>query len=275
MTSQDKEPIAPIPVEAVVATEPSRIGKLKLAFLYVLIGGLAASALTAIIALLIGSFNSEIQKSLLTIFIFFSHSLFILALLWADKNNEVGRSVLPTSIFALALANMITTTLATWEIISNETGWRALGLYILILGAVFIITGLLKLRINHQATKIGIYVSIISIGLMIATLAPWVLQVVERFDPIYFRVIAALAIFSSTAFLIAIILRGIALARHSELALTKPVSKQIPAGLLTIYIVVGSIAAMVWCAGLTGFLVSAVESNQPAGTRDRSYNRYY
>lgn len=273
MSSEEQKPIAPVPVEAVVVNEPSRIGKLKLAFLYVLIGGLAASALTAIIALLIGSFNSEIQKSLLTIFIFFSHSLFILALLWADKKNEVGRSVLPTSIFVLALANMITTTLATWEIISNETAWRSLGLYVLIVGAVFIITGLLKLRVNHQATKIGLFVSIASISLMIVALAPWVLQVVDRFDPLYFRIVAALAIFSSTAFLIAVIIRGIALARHSELSTTKPATKSIPAGLLTIYIVVGSIAAMVWCAGLTGFIVSAVESGQPV--RERGYNRYY
>jgi len=274
MSPKEPQTIAPVPVEAVAVNDPSRIGKLKLAFLYVLIGGLAASALTAIIALLIGSFNSEIQKSLLTIFIFFSHSLFILALLWADKKNEVGRSVLPTSIFVLALANMVTTTLATWEIISNETAWRALGLYILVIGAVFIITGLLKLRINHQATKIGLFVSIASISVMIIALAPWVLNIVERFDPLYFRIVAALSIFASTAFLIAIILRGIALARHTELAATKPASKSIPAGLLTIYIVTGSIAAIVWCAGFTGFIVSAVQSGQPEH-RSNSYNRYY
>lgn len=272
--SPEHEHSAPVAhAKATPTPEPSRIGKLKLAFLYVLIGGLGASALTAIIALLIGSFNSEIQKSMLTIFIFFSHSLFILALLWADKQNEVGRSVLPTSIFVLALANMITTTLATWEIITSETAWRALGLYILVLGAVFIITGTLKLRINQQATKIGIYVAVGSVAALVITLSPWVLQVVDKFDPLYFRIVAALAIFASTAFLIALILRGIALARHPQLQSTKPVAKPIPGGLLAIYIVVGSIAAMVWCAGFTGFLVSAVESGQPA--RSSHYNKYY
>ncbi|MDB5162774.1 MAG: hypothetical protein JWO54_955 [Candidatus Saccharibacteria bacterium] len=255
------------------SSEPSRIGKLKLAFLYVLIGGLAASALTAIIALLIGSFNSEIQKSLLTIFVFFSHSLFILALLWADKYNEVGRNVLPTSIFGLALANMITTTLSTWEIISTETAWRALGLYFLIIGAVFIITGILKLRLNHKATKAGLYTSIGSITVLVITLAPWVLHIVDRFDPLYFRSVAALSIFSSTAFLIAIILRGIALARHPELKATIPATHPIPGNLLAIYITVGTITAMVWCSGLAGFLISAVENTRPAF--DNGYNRYY
>jgi hypothetical protein len=268
------------PVEHVKTTpqtkpvEPSgRLSKLKLAFLYVLIGGLAASALIAIVALLVGSFNSEIQKSLLTIFVFFSHSLLILGLLWADKKNEVGRAVLPTSIFVLTLANMITTTLATWEIISNETAWRALGLYFLIIGAVFIITGILKLRIKHRATSLGIYITVGAIAAFVIALVPWVLQVFSTFDPFYYRVIAALSIFSSTAFIIAMIVRGIALNRHSELATTKPAFKPIPVGLLTIYIIVGTVASMVWCAGLGGFIVSGVESSQPA--HDRSYNKYY
>ncbi len=250
-------------IEVPKQAEPSRIGKLKLAFLYVLIGGLVASSLTAIISLLIGEFNSEIQKSLLTILIFFSHSLFILALLWADRDNEVGRAVLPTTIFVLTLANMISSTLATWEIISTETAWRALGLYMLIIGAVFIISGILKLRINHQATKITLYTTIGSITALIVTLAPWVLDAFPVFEPLYFRIVAALSIFTSTVFLIGIILRGIALARRPELKATIPTTKPIPVGLLTIYITVGTIAAMVWCSGLVGFLVSAVDSSRP------------
>lgn len=251
------------PLEHPTASEPSRIGKLKLAFLYVLIGGLIASSLTAIISLLIGEFNSEIQKSLLTILIFFSHSLFILALLWADRDNQVGRSILPTTIFVLALANMISSTLATWEIITSETAWRALGLYMLIIGAVFIITGILKLRINHQLTKISLYAAIGSISALIIVIAPWVLNAFPVFEPLYFRIVAALSILTSTIFIIAIILRGIALARHPELKATIPVTKPIPAGLLAIYIAIGSIAAMVWCGGLVAFLVSAVDTSRP------------
>jgi hypothetical protein len=272
--SLEKETHAPtITTEVEPTVQTARIGKLKLAFLYVLISGLAASALVAIIALLVGTFNSEIQNSLLTIFIFFSHSLFILALLWSDKYNDVGRSVLPTSIFVLALANMISTTLATWDIISTESAWRALGLYILIIGAVFIISGLLKLRLNHKATKIGLYAAIITISALVITLAPWVLQVVDRFDPLYFRIVAALSILASTVFLIAIIFRGIAIARQPELSATKPVTKPIPGGLLAIYIAVASIVGMVWCAGLAGFLGSAVDSSYP--TYNDSTNRYY
>ncbi len=254
--------------------EPARIGKLKLAFMYVLIGGLAASALTAIVALLIGSFSSEIQKSLLTIFIFFSHSLFILALLWSDKYNEVGRTLLPTTIFVLALANMVTTTLSTWEIISADGAWYALSLYVLIMGAVFIIAGILKLFVNKQAIKVGIYTTIGSIAALVIALTPWILHIFVRFDPLYFRIIAALAILASTAFIITVILRAIALARQPELNITKPVSKPIPQGLLAIYITVGILLSMFWWTGLVGFVVSAVQSSEPTYERDQ-YNRYY
>jgi MFS family permease len=259
--------VAPTPHPTI--EQPNRISKLKLAFLYVLIGGLAASGLLAIVALLIGSFSTEIQKSLQTIFIFFSHSLLILALLWSDTHDDVGRKVLPTTIFGMTLANIITTTLATWEIISVETGWRAVGFYFLVLGAAFIISGLLKLRIKHAVTYRSIYVTIVLISALVIALAPWVLNVFGDLDPLYFRIVAALAILTSTVFIIAIILRSMALARFTELNATKPAPAPMSNGLLAIYITLGVITAMVWCSGMTGFIVSAVDSNAS------QYHRYY
>ncbi len=257
--------------EKVLAPTPSRISKLKLAFMYVLIGGLAASALVAIVALLIGSFNSEIQKSLATILVFFSHSLFILALLWTDRSNQVGRSVLPTSIFVLTLASMVSTTLGIWEIISAEAAWRTVGLYILIIGAVFIVSGILKLRIKHQPTLISMYVTIGAVAAIVIALVPWVLKLADPLDPLYYRVIAALSIFASTAFLIAIILRSIAVARHAELKIIKP-TQPMSGGLLAIYITIGTIAAMVWSIGFAAFVVSAFQSSYPD---QDSTNKYY
>lgn len=257
-------------------TSPSRLTKLKLAFLYVLIGGLAAAAITAVIALLIGHFNTAIVKSLLTILVFFSHSLLILAILWADRHNQVGKLLLPTSIVVLVFANMITTTLGTWEIISAETAWRFLGLYFLIVGAVFTIIGTLRLRVAQQAVRTGIYVTTGLTAATVIALAPWILKVVPTFDPLYYRIVAALAILASTGFLISLVLRGIAVGRDHLLRDTAPKSSPIPAGLLAIYIVTGVITAMVWTAGLTGFIVSGVQS--ASGYSSSSYSnspRYY
>jgi len=260
-------------VTAKVSPEPSRISRLKTAFLYVLIGGLAASAITSVIALLIGEFNSALLKALLTIFIFFTHGLFILALLWADRYNQVGKLILPTAILVLAFSNLITTTLGTWEIISVSTAWRALGLYILLLGAAFITVGMLKLRIAHQATQIALYSTIGLVIATVATLAPWVLHIMAPFDPLYYRVVAALSILATAGFLIALILRGIALGHAPALKTTKPATHPIPGGLLAIYITVGTIAAFVWMSGFLGFIINGVDASTPRSHQNES--RYY
>jgi hypothetical protein len=70
-------------------------------------------------------------------------------------------------------------------------------------------------------------------------------------------------------FIIAIILRSMALARFTELNATKPAPAPMSNGLLAIYITLGVITAMVWCSGMAGFIVSAVDSNAS------QYHRYY
>ncbi len=264
---------APINTEGPLTKHSSGFGKVKLAFLYVLIGGLAASALIAIIALLIGEFNSAIQKALLTIFIFFSHALFILALVWSDRNNTIGKALLPTTIGALAFANMITTTLGTWELITNGLAWRFFGFYFLVLGIVFIIVGTLKLRISYSLVKNTLLTTVGLLVVSAVALAPWVLDLFSPLDPFYFRAIGALAILTTTLFLIALIIRGITVAKHPNLK--APTGSQTPptAGMLSIIIVLGVITALVWCAGFTGFLVIAVQSANPP--RHNSYGNYY
>lgn len=265
---QATEVVTPVVVEA-------RLGKLKQAFLYVLIIGLVAAALTSVIALLIGNFFSEaIGKSLLTILIFFSHSLLILGVLWADRYNEVGRKLLPTAIIALVFASMISTTLGTWEIINAELAWRIQGLYFLILGAIFIILGTLRLRVQQTATQIGSYITVGLVSAMVVAVAPWILKVVDKFDPLYFRIVAALAILAATSFLITLVLRGIAVGHNAELKKRVAPEHQIPGGLLAIYITVGVIASLVWFSGFIGFIVSAADSSRPPRT-ERLYRDDY
>ena len=272
-------PVVPTDTPAAVTTpvvspeiSASKLSRLKTAFMYVLIIGLAAAAITSVIALLVGQFTEGIAKALLTIFIFFSHSLLILAVLWADRYNQVGRLLLPTSIVLLVFANIISTTLGTWEIISTESAWRAFSLYFLVLGVVFIIVALLKLRIAHQVTQIAIYTAI---GLVVATaiaLVPWVLQLIDTFDPVYFRIVSALAILATTSLLIGIIFRVIALGNNDTLKLTVPVKEKTSGGMLAIYISIGVITAIVWCVGFTAFIVSSVRADQPSRNYTDSRN---
>lgn len=275
-STQDELPQAPIP--PAVAVVPGRISRLKTAFMYVLIVALVASALTAVIALLIGNeHSSAIAKSLLTIFVLFSHSLLILALLWADTKGQVGRHLLPTSILALIFANMITSMLGTWNIISADTSWRAFLFYFLVLGAVFVVLGAQKLRIAHTATETALNTTIGFIALTVISLVPWVMNWFTPLDSLYFRIVAALSILATTSYMITIVLRGIALGQAPELRATRPVGEPIPGGLMAIYITLGSMTAFVWCMGFFALLVSGITANSSTSTRSsqQKTQQYY
>lgn len=252
-----------------------RFSKIKTAFLYVLIAALAAAAITSVIALLVGQFNAAISKSLLTIAVFFSHSLIILALLSLDKFNQIGKLLLPTALTALTFLSMLTITLGIWEIISAETTWRALGLYYFALGAVYIIIGQLRLRIANQATLVSIYTSIGFIVATIAVLTPWVLQIYTSFDPLYYRVVAALTILAATSYLIGIVMRGIAISKDKTLKLSAPERHPVSGGLFSIYIIAGVITGLVWFGGFTAFLISGVQASNPYSTNYYEDSRYY
>lgn len=233
---------------------PLKITSIKSAFLYILIAGLGLAAITSVVALLIGEFNPLIGKSLGTIFVLFTHSLMLLAILLADVRNQIGKAVISTTLFVTIFLNLITNTLGIWGILSAETAWRWVGLYFLALGGAFIITALLRIRTKSPAHQVATNTSI---GFVIATLAvlsPWVLQVVTLFDPLYYRIVAALSILSTVSFLISIILRAIANDKKTE-----PVVKEqpLPNGMLAIYILVGIITAIVWNGGLIALIASS------------------
>lgn len=250
-----------------------RMSRLKAAFLYILIGGLALATIVSVMALLIGEFNTAIVKSLLTIFIFFSHGLLILALLWSDRYNQVGKLVLPTSILVLTFANMITTTLGTWDVINDEVAFRAFSFYVLILGAAYMITGILRLRLSHQSTQIALFSSL---GLTIATvlaLGPWVLDIFDYLDPAYYRIVAALSILATASFLIGLVFRGIALGHNPALKSSEPAKNPTSNGMKSIYISVGVITAMFWLTGFTSFVSSGIQSaNSSSYSDSHNYN---
>ena len=256
-----------------VGSEPNRLSKLKTAFMYVLIGALVASALTSVISLVLGdSFSAAIGRSLLTILILFSHSLIVLVLLLADKRNQVGRAIIPTTILATTLANMVTTVLGTWDVISSETAWRCFGLYFLFLGAAYIIAGTLKLRINHGVTTASIFVSIGLIAITVLGLVPWALDLFAPLSQEYFRFIAALSILTATAYLVAIILRSIALGNNSQLLATRSAAGKTPGGMLAVIITIGTITAIVWMFGSIVLIVDGVRSTNSSQRNVEPYS---
>lgn len=245
-----------------MTSSTGKLNNVKLAFLYVLTGGLIASALIAMVTLLVGEFNSALGNAFGTILVFVAHSLFILGLIWSDKNDAIGRKIIPTTILATALANLATSTLGIWGIVSGETSGRAMLFYSLLVGTSFIVSGALKLRTKHKATNTLLYSTIGSVLAWALLMTPWVFQVVERFNPLYYRIAGALTILMVTLFMVSIIIRSIANSQIEKVQGAKSKSKEaahksIPGALLAYYIGVGLVVGVMWLVGMLIFIVAS------------------
>lgn len=249
----------------------SSLPSVKSMVLYVLIGGLIISAIISVVAILVGEFNDVVVKALLTTFVFVTHSLLILALVAADKDSRIGKSIMPTAITTVVVANLITWILGIWSLWKAEYSLRALGLYITFLGICFLLAGIQKMRIAHQPTR---YATLVASSFSIAlgvVLLPWILGMADTGEvSFYFRLVSAVGILTVTSLAIMLILNRIAVAHKPELKQTVgsvPESK----GMLAIIITVGVIVAYVWLGGTFAFVVRAVDSSQPQNS-DQYYN---
>ena len=266
----------PVPAQATVAKKSidPKLGKIKIAFLYVLIGGLIISALISVIAILVGQFNEVVVKALLTTFIFVTHSLLILAFVSADRHNTLGKAIFPTTIFIAIVANMFTSTLGTWGIWDNDVSWRAFLLYALAIGSAFIATGVLQLRVAHRNTNTAVYATVFFLALLTLVLIPWVLSTDSSWlGSLYYRVIGAITILGATTLSLSVIFNRIAVSQNPALVKKTQPRVDIPGGLLAIYIVIGTVVGFVWMFGLSALVLSASSVDQP--THNYNNSRYY
>lgn len=270
-TTPEVKPVAKLP-----EVTDSKMGKIKLAFLYILIGGLVVSALISVVAILIGEFNEIVIKALLTTVIFVTHSLLILALVLADKHGSIGKSILATTIFTAILANMITSTLGTWDVWRDALSAQSLSFYALTIGAAFIATGVLKLRNStHKPTNVAAYTTVGLVGAFVIALIPWIFTTDFRtLDDLYYRIIGAVSILAATAFSLTVIFNRIAAGQHK--AHTKKVTPATPAGLVVVYVIIGVVTSFYWMFGLLALVFTAnVRDTSDSYYEVKSNNRSY
>lgn len=256
----------------------SKFSKIRLALLYVLIGGLVVSALISVAAILIGEFNSSIVKALATTFVFVAHSLVVLGIVSADTRNQIGKSLVSSTILAATIANLFTMTLGIWDLWWDGSSWKAFLIYNLIIGSAFLIAGTLKLRLKHLATSITAWVTTGFIINLAMLLAPWIAAPEATWiSDFYFRLIGAVAILASTALILLVIFNRIALSQKPELSKTRPSGNKLSAGLLAINITVGVLVSVFWVYGLAYFLVKATNYNDTPYQYEDSYydDSYY
>lgn len=265
-----EEPATVAPIAEAVPTpettpQPTdnKVSKVKLGFLYVLIGGVVISALISVVAILVGEFNSVIQKALLTTFSFVIHSLIVLSIVLSDKENLIGKSLIPTTILGAVIANMLTSVLGIWEILPDDGAMRAFFIYVLLIGSAFLITGAGKLRLAHKATSISTTVTVWLLITWTLSLIPWVAAPEAEWlnaSDLYYRIIGALSILAATALSLSVIFNRIAVSQKPELA-QQASEKSIEGPLLGVVISVGVIASLFWMFGLFAFIATATTYN--------------
>ena len=266
----------PVPVTPSIHPKPidPKMSKLKLAFLYVLIGGLVISALISVVAILIGQFNETVLKALMTTFIFVIHSLIVIAIVSADRNNRLGKDIISTTILLTVIANMFTTTLATWQILPYDTSWKTFQVYTLAIGSAFIVTAILKLRtLTHKLTNNLTYTTVGLIILLTVLFVPWILNPDFSWNnSFYFRLIGAMTILAATTFSVAVIFNRIAASQKHQ-SVKKKDLPPLTGGMVAIYICVGTIVGVFWLVGFSNLVSHAVFVNR--GYRNYSHQYDY
>lgn len=258
--------------------QSSKFSKIRLALLYILIGGLVVSALISVAAILIGEFNSSIIKALATTFVFVAHSLVVIGIVSADSRNQIGKSLVSSTMLAATIANLFTMTLGIWDLWWDGSSWKAFLIYNLIIGSAFLIAGTLKLRLKHLATSITAWTTTALIINLALLLGPWIAAPdASWISDFYFRLIGAIAILASTSLILLVIFNRIALSQKPELSQTRPAVSKLSTGLLAINIVVGILVAIFWVYGLAYFLVKATNYNETPYQYEDSYydDSYY
>ncbi len=264
------DPVTPVATEE----NKSKLGKLKLAFLYVLIGGLVISALISVVAILIGEFNDIVQKAIATTISLVVHSSIVLLVILADRTNQLGKAIVPTTFVVTVIASMVTSALGLWGVWGDDLSWRMVNVYALAIGIAFIIDGLMRLRLKTQLMQVLPYVTIGLFALLGLVLIPWILFFDATWvTDVYYRIIGATAILAVTSLVVTAIVNRISIAQKPELAKTKTTIPAYTSGMMAIIITVGVFTAFFWLYGFGAFVAGAA-SYEPQNSTAPAYDQY-
>ncbi len=206
-------------------TKPlSKSEKIKRSFFQVLIGSLLGAAAIAVIAVLLGSFNSTLSRALGTILTVALHSLlgfsYITKTEKRDEENE-GRGIelFSNTVFALIAISFITSVFAIWQLIGGEITLKLYLFYGVILFAtlhadvLFRIRGFEK-RIDNlvAANYVSMSFVVIMLTMVIFTSSP------SDLGEFFYRLLAAIGIIDATMTITVIIMHKLYLQKHPKLA---------------------------------------------------------
>lgn len=237
---QPQPPMAPVSAVAVPSDDDH--AQYRKYFLYVLIGGVVASALISVVAILIGEFDDTITRALWTTLLTMAHAAVVLALMSAttSRRRDVGDELMVNVLYGIAIASYFTSVLSVWRVISGEVTGDFYQLYFNTFITVLVLQGVLKIRIVSVAASRLKQALIGTIALLWAYLIPSVFDnsTPKVLPSIYYRGVAALVVVLGTIAVLMTIFHRLYLTHHPELKAAAPMKKpRISVGILLLIIV--------------------------------------
>lgn len=191
--------------------------QLRKYFVYVLVGGLIISALIAIIAILVGTMDGLIGKSIATVGVIIVHSLIALAFISTtnEERPKKGSSMVINTLFALTVLSLITAMLGVWDIITdNNIIMRQYLVYLAATIASVILYGLFQAIEDDRSTVISRNTAIGATLLSFILLIP----VIHQFDlpDFYYRFLTATNVVVGVSIVITVIFHWYYISRHPK-----------------------------------------------------------
>lgn len=191
---------------------------IKRYFLYVLIGGLIASALISIVAVLVGEFNETFSKALATTVIIVIHALIALAFLSTKTHESLSSKFIVNTLFWVVVASLLTAVLGIWGILTGMLVGDLYGVYFSGVITALVISAILTAHPQDQTTRALMYGSIASIATTFLLIVPYFFADDNYVLPqIYGRITWAFVILSATLTVLAAIFDRLYVFKHPEL----------------------------------------------------------
>jgi hypothetical protein len=189
-----------------------KMSQFKKYYLYSLIGSLIASAVVAVVTILVGSFTDITGRVLGTLALVVAHSILSLAIV-NDENNKINKlTFFSDTLFVLIVSSLMVSLFAVWELISPELTSKlyviffAVGFSALHSNTIYLIKN--KEKLISRLVKINQYV----IGTTLLIALPAIL--IENMDDMYYRLFGSIAVVDVTLTVISVILYKLYLQKH-------------------------------------------------------------
>jgi hypothetical protein len=195
----------------------SKSASLKKLIIYLMVGALIGAASIAVIAVLLGSFSSVLQRALGTLAVVIGHALIGLAFI---NNNATQRKAnfefFENTFFGVVVLSFFTAVFGIWGLLPSDI----IGKLYLSYG-VIVFASLHGQMLNEAAdsttTITGLTaINYIFMSIVIMLLLPIIWVQSSDFPDVYYRLLAAAGIIDATLTMIVIILHKLYIAKHPK-----------------------------------------------------------